>query len=209
MGCTSAAGKCDPVCQSGCGCHEKCSANTAGTLTCNVPLDSRPRAIGEVCDIASSGLAAQTDNCAPGLVCFGDACGARCYRFCKTDNDCPMSTCTRDAGGGVKICDVQATACNPINNKMPTGCPGDAQGCYLSSTVTDRTVCDCPFKAQPINGTCVLSRDCLPGLACVDVNGSGSGGLCRPVCGLVAGANDPCPGSCMALKGSKKYGYCN
>src|SRR6267142_1478334 len=46
-------GKCDPVCQTGCaGCHEKCSANTSGALTCNVPLNSRPRALGESCDVS-------------------------------------------------------------------------------------------------------------------------------------------------------------
>ncbi|HEV3032122.1 MAG TPA: hypothetical protein VG319_10805, partial [Polyangia bacterium] len=148
-GCAPASsGKCDPVCQTGCtGCHEKCASNTAGTLTCNVPLDTRARGLGENCDIASKDQAAQTDNCAPGLVCLDDACGSRCYHYCKSDADCPMSTCTHDAGGGIKTCDVQAVTCNPIKNMMPTDCPLAAQGCYLSSTVTDRTVCDCPFQA--------------------------------------------------------------
>ena len=206
----SSSGKCDPVCQTGCmGCHEKCASNTAGTLTCNVPLNTRARQLGENCDIASKGEAAQTDNCAPGLLCLDDACGSRCYHYCKSDADCPMSTCTRDVGGGLKVCDVQAVACNPIKNPdVPTGCPLDAQGCYLSSTVTDRTVCDCPFQAGPTNSSCTISRDCFPGLVCVDVTGTGNS-LCRPVCSVVAPASG-CPGgTCTSLKGSMKYGFCN
>jgi hypothetical protein len=222
-GCTGDSGKkCDPVCQTGCGCVEKCSANTMGTLTCNVPLASRPRALGESCDIASLSSAAQTDNCAPGLVCLNDACGSRCYHFCKTDGDCPMSTCTRDTGTvpvppgtptGIKVCDVQATTCNPINNGQPSGCGADVQGCYLLSTGTDRTVCDCPFRAGAANTSCSLSRDCFPGLVCVDANGTGSA-ICRPVCSLPggtdAGAASNCGGgTCTPLKGSTKFGYCS
>jgi hypothetical protein len=215
-GCTGDSGKkCDPVCQTGCGCHEKCSANGMGTLTCNMPLASRPRALGESCDISSLNAAAQTDNCAPGLVCLNDACGTRCYHFCKTDADCPMSSCTRDTGTvpeppgpptGIKVCDVQLTTCNPINNGQPSGCGADVQGCYLLTTGTDRTVCDCPFQAGGTNSSCSISRDCFPGLVCVDVNGTGNA-LCRPVCGV--GANNCMGGMCTPLKGSTKFGYCN
>lgn len=204
------AGKCDPVCQSGCaGCTEKCSATALGALTCNVPLPTRPKNLGEACNIASLNLDAQTDDCAPGLVCLNDSCGARCYKFCKADGDCPMSTCSRDAGGGVEVCDVQAVTCNPIiNNNMPSGCPGTTQGCYLSPTVTDRTVCDCPFKAGGTNSSCSISRDCFPGLACVDVGGTGSS-ICRPVCSLAAGGTDCVGTTCTALNGSTKFGFCN
>jgi hypothetical protein len=203
--------KCDPVCQVGCGCTEKCSSNTAGTLTCNAPLPAlRPKMLGEGCNPSSPGSAAQTDDCAPGLVCLQDACSQRCYHFCKTDADCPLSTCTRDAGGGVKVCDVQAATCNPIkNNGMPSGCPGDAQRCFLvsNSPVLDRTVCDCP-GAGPPNSQCTFSRDCFPGLVCVDVGGTGNA-ICRPVCSLAAGANDCVATTCTPYKQSKKFGFCN
>ncbi|HVU52814.1 MAG TPA: hypothetical protein VHL80_19165 [Polyangia bacterium] len=199
---------CDPVCQAGCACHEKCSVNTAGTLTCNEPLALRAKGLGEGCNYASLGTAAQTDDCMPGLVCLQDACASRCYRFCKTDADCPLSTCSRNAGGGVKVCDVQSTTCNPVkNNGMPTGCPAEAQGCFLLPNGTDTTLCDCP-GASPPNTLCGNSRDCFPGLVCVDVGGTGSA-ICRPACGLATSAMD-CPGStCTAIKGSKKYGYCS
>jgi len=210
MGCTAdtAGKKCDPVCQVGCGCKEKCSANTAGVLTCNVPLALRAKGLGEGCNPASLGTAAQTDDCMPGLVCMQDACSARCYHFCKTDADCPLSTCTRFAGGGVKVCDVQSVTCNPVkNNGMPSGCPADAQACFVIPNGSDTTLCDCP-GAGPPNSQCTFSRDCFPGLVCVDVGGTGSA-ICRPACGLATGATD-CPGTtCTAIKGSKKFGFCS
>jgi hypothetical protein len=203
--------KCDPLCQTGCNCQEKCSAITtgamSGTLTCNVPLPSRARALGEACDVSSGGTAQQTDNCAPGLVCRDDACGSRCYKLCKIDADCPMSTCTIDLGGGTKVCDVQATTCNPVgNSSTPMGCPGMVQGCYLSTTVTDRTVCDCPFKAGGPQASCVISRDCFPGLVCVDATGTGNA-TCHQACNI---ASPDCGGlTCMPFNRSKKYGFCN
>jgi hypothetical protein len=210
-GCTpdTAGKKCDPVCQVGCACREKCSANTAGTLTCNVPLSGlRPKGLGEGCNPASLGSAAQTDDCMPGLVCLQDSCSARCYHFCKTDADCPNSTCTRTAGGSVKVCDVQFVTCNPVkNNGMPSGCAADAQACFVVPNGTDNTLCDCP-GAGMANSNCTFSRDCFPGLVCVDVGGTGTP-TCRPACGLATGATD-CPGTtCTAIKGSKKYGFCS
>jgi hypothetical protein len=200
--------KCDPLCQSGCpGCHDKCSVNKNGDLTCNPPLDSRPRGPFEACDPSAEGSAAQTDNCAPGLVCLTDGCGNRCYTFCKVDADCPGSFCSRDVGSGVKVCDVPTKACNPIkNNGLPDGCGTDTDtlGCYLSPTVTDRTFCDCPFKGQSANSSCTVSRDCFAGLVC-----AGAGPLCRPACSLAPGSTD-CPGgTCVKLNGSTKFGYCN
>ena len=144
----------------------------------------------------------------PGLVCLQDACSNHCFRFCKTDADCPSSTCTRNAGGGIKVCDVQSVTCNPVkNNGMPSGCPADAQACFVVPNGTDTTLCDCP-GAGPANSQCTFSRDCFPGLVCVDVGGTGSA-ICRPACSLAAGATD-CPGTtCTAIKGSKKFGFCS
>jgi hypothetical protein len=199
---------CDPVCQVGCGCRQKCSTNTAGTLTCNEPLSMRPKALGEGCNPASVGTAAQTDDCMPGLVCVQDACSNHCFRFCKSDADCPLSTCSRVIGGGVKVCEVQRTTCNPVkNNGMPSGCPAAAQACFIIPDGSDATLCDCPGDS-PANAQCTLSRDCFPGLVCVDIGGTGSG-ICRPACGLATGATD-CPGTtCTKIKGSTKFGYCS
>jgi hypothetical protein len=204
---------CDPLCQSGCGCKQKCSAITdgamAGTLTCNMPLATRPRVAGEQCDQASAGSAAQTDNCGPGLVCLQDSCNFRCYRFCKTDADCPMSTCTKPVGNGPKVCDVPNTACDPVGpSGGVTGCPTMTQACYLSKSVKDRTYCDCPSPAGAggPNSSCTTETDCFGGLACVMVGGSS---LCRPVCSLAAGANDCVATTCTPINKSTKFGFCN
>lgn len=203
-GCTpQGSGRCDPACQSGCGCREKCSVNTAGGLTCNAPSGTGRRQLLETCDITSAGASAQTDNCAPGLVCLEDGCNGRCYQFCHGDADCPGSTCSRDAGGGVKVCDVPEVDCDPVGTGSGTTCGTTQQACYLSPNVKDRTVCDCPLGGVGENGACTLSRECLPRLACVN-------GHCRRVCNLNGTGGVLClGGSCTALNGSSMYGYCN
>jgi len=208
--CTPGAGKCDPVCQTGCGCQEKCLSNTMGTLTCSVPVVGRSRVIGEGCNVFAPGSATQSDDCAPGLVCLADGCGDRCYKYCKTDGDCPMSSCTRDAGGGVKICDVPNVACNPItNNGVADGCgtSSDSLTCWLSSSGTDQTFCDCPgmFSIGRPNTTCTATRDCFPGLVCVGLGTP----LCRQVCSLTNNSADCQGGRCTAIGNNAKFGYCN
>ena len=208
-GCTPMAGKCDPLCQTGCdGCHQKCSVNTTGALTCNEPVAPAALQEGDSCDQISMGSDQQTDACAPGLVCVDRSCKYECAKLCRTDNDCPGSTCSRDYAPGFKVCDVKNVDCNPVKALGATKCPGTAQGCYLSSTVTDRTVCDCPFNAVGEGKSCKLSRDCLPGLACVDATGT-TDFRCYIVCSLT-GAVSGCTGvqTCHPLNNSTKYGYC-
>jgi hypothetical protein len=196
---------CDPVCQSGCaGCQEKCSVNSKGALTCNVAGTGRTRGPFEFCDITSDTSAVQTDNCAPGSVCRTDGCvQPRCYQFCKTNADCPMSACTTDVGSGAKVCDVNYVDCNPLKNGLPDRCGTDTDtlACYLSPGVGDRTFCDCPYMPQRVNATCVVARDCYPGLVC-------AGAVCHQACGLVNGVSTDCA-NCVPLNGSTKFGYCN
>jgi len=212
-GCTAdTTKKCDPVCQTGCGCHEKCSASTAGALTCNPPRGSALKAVGESCVISASGTVAQSDDCKPGLVCVADGCGGgRCYRFCRADADCPGSACSRDAGGGVEICDVPFAACDPIGGGARAGCPstgGMPEGCYLAGAAApDQTLCDCPFGAQRENDTCVTSRDCLPGLVCVDPAGTFDL-RCQPVWMLQGNGGCSNSRTCVAIGAAATYGYC-
>jgi hypothetical protein len=210
MSCTPAAGKCDPQCQTGCdACHQKCSVNTSGALTCNVPSGAGNGQEGDGCEQVLAGSEQQTDDCAPGLVCVDRSCKFECAKLCRKDEDCPGSTCSRDYATGFKVCDVKAVDCNPVK-VLPGGtrCPGLAQGCYLSSTVTDRTVCDCPFNAVGEGKVCKFSRDCLPGMACLDVTGT-TDFRCRIVCSLT-GATSGCMGTqmCQPVNGSTKFGYC-
>lgn len=214
-GCTpDTAGKCDPVCQTGCGCKEKCSVvtsgPTSGSLTCVVPGGTVRAKEGRACDFYFDGTPNQSDNCDPGLICLHDACGDVCARFCKTNADCPNSLCNRALPGGAKVCDVSTVECNPVKTpNWMTGCPGATQNCYLSASVMDRTVCDCSNGSQGLLGSCSTSRDCFGGLVCADPSGAGLDLRCRQVCNL--GATNGCsPGfTCKAHLDSKKYGYCN
>jgi hypothetical protein len=202
--------KCDPQCQTGCGCHEKCLATSTGALTCNQQSGTLPRTEGQSCVPVSEGTAAQTDDCEPGLVCFAEACGHLCARYCRVDADCSgSSVCSRVLPGGFKGCDFPASDCSPVKNLGDMKCPVADEGCYLSATIADRTVCDCPAGSQGNGQTCNNSRDCLPGLTCADPTG-GLELLCHPACALTGTASG-CPGTqtCHAFNGSVKFGVCN
>jgi hypothetical protein len=213
MGCTPLAGAttCDLLCQTGCPkCDQKCSVNTTtGAPTCNAPMPGLARNMGESCTPVSQGTASQTDNCKPGLVCFPSVqCGSSCVKFCRVDADCPGSGCSRMFPNGTKYCDVPVVTCNPVTIAGPTGCMGNAQGCYLSTTVADETRCDCPGAALE-GADCTFSRDCFPGLVCADPTGQ-SHFTCQRACKLT-GTPNGCANNvtCNPIKGSKTFGFCS
>jgi hypothetical protein len=211
------AGVCDPVCQTGCGCVEKCSVNTGGALTCNVLTSGLQRGLLQNCERFNPGAPTQADACNPGLVCLAgadDGCGGRCYQFCRVESDCSNAPCDKSIAGGRKVCDVPFVTCNPV---MPvSGCPG-AQSCYLSTSHPTRTICDCA-GAVAQNDPCNRSRDCFPGLVCVDPSNTGDF-RCRQVC-LLSTNGSECPGGagpnrCEPFMGNSTtmtnttYGFCN
>lgn len=215
------AGICDPFCQTGCEPCKKCLVNTGGALTCNVPSGSLPRDVAQNCVRQNVG-SMQTDDCKPGLVCLAgtdDACGSgvngRCYQFCRTESDCSNAPCDKTIAGGRTVCDVQFVTCNPI--APVSGCSAGAQGCYLSTRDPTRTICDCAGSVLR-NNPCNRSRDCLPGLVCVDPSNTGDF-TCRQVC-LLSEMGLSCPGgvgptNCVPFRGNSTtmvntmYGFCN
>jgi hypothetical protein len=222
-------GMCDPVCNTGCAqCNEKCSVNTSGNLTCNVPTTTRTPGLLAPCDPSSFG-ASQTDDCQPGQVCVNaNSCGARCYQFCRSNADCTGgASCSRDAGGGLSTCDVPQVACDPVNGAAKSSCGGGVLvGCYLSAT-TSNTLCDCQNnRSDGMTGTvrdlCTKSRDCFAGLVCYDALGQGTK-QCWKVCRLPKdGGVDAGPGevgcivasSCSPIllpngTNNPTYGFCN
>jgi hypothetical protein len=218
--CTPGPGMCDPFCQTGCGCREKCSINTMENLTCEpVGPGPTPPVYGN-CVFQSAGSPNQTDNCVPGQVCVEDNCAKHCYQFCRSDNDCTNAACDREVvDGGQKVCDVPY-----VDNCVPlpignTGCTGgNTISCYLSSTHPDRTLCDCPAGAGGSDDPCKHSRDCVRGLACVD-RPDGNPPRCLQVCDRTAttgsaacnsnpNACHPYYGNPMGTVAHPRYGYC-
>jgi hypothetical protein len=169
---TSAA--CDPVCQTGCDCGLRCNVSNAG-LGCEAATGTKT--LGQLCQVA-----AQTtrDDCAPGLICLKEACGAslgRCYRFCRDSNMCGASgACAKvvplpnGTPSGQRACDLTDEACDPY----ATGaCPDPALHCYV--TGPNQTTCDCPGMpgAEGQEGDrCSAYNDCAAGLACLQVAGA-------------------------------------
>ena len=219
MNCTATpgGGLCDPYCQTGCGCQEKCSVTSAGALSCKaLPTGLQMRTLLQPCQIQNDGTANQNDQCAPGLLCVADACGSaagsgRCYQFCRNDGECTNAPCNKDVGGGFKVCDVPYDDCVPLAAGMNTGCTGNALMCYLSTSNPSKTICDCEFPPGFREmDVCTRSRECNPGLVCVDPNGQGTK-LCTRVCRLTV-PTDCSFGSCRVYMDSgvanATYGYC-
>jgi len=213
-------GLCDPFCQSGCTCREKCSVNTVGELTCNELASGLRRGLLENCDQTVAGSAMQSDACLPGLVCLAagdDACGSgtvgRCYQFCRVEADCTNAPCNKTIAGGRTVCDVPFVDCNPVT--PVSGCPG-TQSCYLSTSHPTRTICDCPGGVRP-GDICNRSRDCFAGSVCADPTNTGDF-RCRQVC-LLSEMGLRCPGGvapdrCAPFSGNSStmtnptYGFC-
>lgn len=205
---------CDPVCQTKCGCGERCAMDS-GMPTCK--KQSGP--------FVGNGGNCQTsqDLCQPGFLCLResadvDACGAHCYRHCRADADCPGGAkCTTEvqfpSGAGTKVCSSPPEACDPFVGRCTnTGLrPFPLFGCYvLSKTETNLTSCECA-GTKPVGAACTFEHECVPGAECFFL--PGSGGQCRKTCSteLVVGPNPgPCPANqaCVPFPGSAKYGYC-
>ena len=79
---------------------KKCAV-ISGALACTTPFGTL--GAGKATRVRSRPMARAIARRAS--TCMTDGCGSRCYAYCA-DRDCPTSACTRDAGGGQKVCDV-------------------------------------------------------------------------------------------------------
>jgi len=193
-----ASGNCDPVCQTGCGCGQRCVV-AAGGPKCVATTGALTA--GMVCK-------PEADACAPGLVCLQEACGndlGRCYRFCDTSNPsmcagtgvCGTPVLLPDrTDSGQYVCDL-AVSCDPYAG---TGCADPALQCFVLGP-TQQT-CDCPSGANGQVGATCTTTDCAPGLACLGI-GAGAAARCVKLCQSAA----ECPGStCDSFAAT--FGYC-
>ncbi len=210
-------GKCDPVCQSGCKCSERCLYEGAAATCREARAPFTPP--GDAC---SSSM----DTCRPGSACIDEAtpaCGAHCYRYCRVDADCgDKARCIgyiRDPVTDVTLYNICSPQIEPTC--IPAGradCPGTGRslptfGCYiLSATHPDQSVCDCA-GSKKLGELCDNEHECVPGTECVRLGDMKPS--CRKVCalGVVVGlASCPATMTCKAFAGamgaSTRYGYC-
>jgi hypothetical protein len=213
-GCTpSSTGVCDPVCQTGCQCLEKCSISSSGQAAC-IPV-AGPKAPGDPCNVTSYGAPGQFDDCAPGAVCLypgGTGSGfSYCFALCASDDTCPGSRCTpRPVAPPLvtgtpmaPVCDRPFEACNPFTN---AGC-ADGFVCYLTlpdpASGASRTLCEYVPGSGRLTDTCQSSRECVAKFACPEGARPGAG-FCLPVCD----PTHPCSSGGTCKPYGSTYGYC-
>lgn len=191
---TDVSSGCDPVCQTGCACGQRCLVLEAG-LGCSTA--SGAKALGRICQPGA-------DECRPGLACLAESCGTnlgRCRRMCRDASVCTGGgSCTRPillanlTPSGQNACDLGDEKCDPY---ATSGCPDPSLHCYV--TGPSHTSCDCP-STPGSEGTegqvCSAYNDCAVGLACIQAGGSSR---CMRLCQSAA----DCP-TCAAF-GSVKY----
>lgn len=198
---------CDPFCQSGpCGCGEKCSfAPTSASTNYTACVPKGTKSEGEICD-------ASLDNCAPGLLCQTETCApsvARCYRFCRANDDCRPVACVRSLSTSTgtspafKLCDIPEADCDP---QKQTNCPAGLR-CLAKSLSS--FFCACSVGASAEGGSCNSSYDCAPGFLCQALNGPG---MCKRLCRDGSDCPRPdggAPRTCSATLGSPVFGLCS
>jgi len=211
-----ASSTCDPVCQAGCPCGERCVLDTTtfASFLCegSAPDSSAFVPVQGTCNLPNTG------DCAPGSVCISDdVCPNLCYKTCRKDVDCPSgSRCsgiapfdkTEKPVPNVYLCTPPSEGCNPTG---AASCTTARTGfsCVFMAGLTgivngDSTVCDCATThAKKVGIACTtLPDDCQPGAVCVDL-------VCRSICDRKAsGSACPSGGGCTAIYGSTQYGYC-
>jgi hypothetical protein len=208
---------CDPVCQIGCGCQQKCVVAN-GPPMC-VPLPEKPEDIYATCQLGM-------DSCRAGSLCTGESnpmCGSHCYRACRSDQDCGgVARCSEtfvNLAGTVlsKVCGQKIDGCNPTgltpecSNAGPGSRPFPLFGCYiLEPGRDDATGCDC---AGTIEGgqLCEGRHSCKPGLECLE--GPGGERRCRRLCTLAGSGLGAVPcalptQTCRPIGTSERFGAC-
>jgi hypothetical protein len=212
----SAGRPCDLVCQTGCGCADRCTI--AETSAICRPLTANPTPLYDKCS-------PDNDTCTAGAVCVPEvryeACGAHCYRACRVDADCgPTSRCneallTPNDTVLTKICGPAIEQCNPVGLAgMRPPCadvtkrPLPNFACYLlDAGAGDSAVCDCAGTLE-LGAACKLKRECVPGLECLPAGPAGDL-RCRQLCNLGLGvAACPPATTCRGLGTSTKIGVC-
>jgi hypothetical protein len=237
-GCTpQSTSTCDPVCQTGCLCTQKCSVKHDETIAC-LSLQGEAKT-WDTCQILMYDLPDQNDTCIAGDICLlpGGAgySGEYCFQLCRNDQDCqalaPTGADAAAAGAAppcvprpvgsmdsskhipvANVCDVPYATCDPLAD---TGCPPNRPKCYLvspdPSTNDDRFVCDYEPGTGYNGFPCSASRDCVDKWTCPTGARRGAN-VCHPVCNPSA-ANDPtaapqCSVGQTCIPYGNTFGYC-
>jgi hypothetical protein len=172
---TAAPAGCDPVCQTGCGCGQRCNLTTSG-FSCAPSVGNKTA--GTMCQPGS-------DECGLGLVCLKESCGTelgRCYRYCREAAMCGAGVCGTPINlpsgedSGQRVCSLGDETCDAFAR---SGCSDPALNCYM--TGPGHTTCDCPSgRDRALGESCGVYNDCALGLVCLSAGGAAA--TCHKVC---------------------------
>ena len=202
---------CDPVCQNGCRCEQRCQL--LGDSSCGYSFGCETPPTGTLLDDLQP-CDTSKDLCKPGLRCLppppdSTGCGPQCYRYCRQDSDCPAnSRCALsiDIAGqeSIPICTPPAVSCNASLQTPAPACVSSLAGsnCYVfSKELPDETMCDCAGTIKA-GAACTDLHSCVAGYECV-------GGKCQKVCLLqTSGLACTAAQTCVPFATSAKYGTC-
>ncbi|MDX2021557.1 MAG: hypothetical protein SF187_15040 [Deltaproteobacteria bacterium] len=210
---------CDPACQSGCQCTQRCGL--VGAQAACIPDTKGTKALAQDC--GGQGPNVIVDDCQPGLTClpeYEEVCGKHCFRYCKDDTDCSSGAhCSvpltvGDKETGVRVCDNPPENCVPVfgaGNCNRADRPSPAFGCYImGGGYNDQAVCDCAGTLAE-DALCQAERECKPGLVCIPP-AAGEKPRCKRVCPQkmdeIAKTICGLTKACVPVNGSQRWGYC-
>jgi len=206
---------CDPVCQTGCGCKEKCSRGVDGVAVCQPSGGFQP--VGDSCSISNEGLPNQFDNCVPGAMCLTDGSKESCFAFCNASKDCATygGLCVNRylsasvTSAFVSVCDPPLKTCDPFASASASNCAN----CYItesSASGVSQTVCE-PWSGPRVSttDTCQSSADCTGKRVCPTqvISTAARFHKCSNICDLSGNHSCNPPETCMLI--GNRYGYCS
>jgi hypothetical protein len=178
------------------------SASSSGTCSaspCKLTAPQCGCAVGQECAISNYELTCQAagtvglgegcigmEQCAPGLLCVGNATAGLCDQFCAVDADCAATggicalSLSDGMGGFIANADLCSSDCDLTTN---SGCPVAGTGCQLGQEQAGQmrwlTYCAVTGTLGQ-NTTCDPTlQQCAPTLGCID---NGAATLCLQYC---------------------------
>jgi hypothetical protein len=184
-------------------CDPYTDANCLTGFNCIFGAGDQPvcMAAGEV---KAGGECSMQGNCADG-VCMALATDEKqhCYKYCKSNNDCPMVQCLDLEGKQYSVCSLPADQFE-VCNILAQDCEDPNDGCYWSASTINKPICLTAGLGES-GADCTKGNDCKKGYDCI------AGKKCQKICNLTEGGTPACDSvftNCSKHYLPQNAGYC-